>query len=134
MAAKAADAVPKIKLADISARTAGNMDMLARRTGADWVVSTVVQEAKADSSAGHSAFKVRTRVLLQVWDARRQGWLANGPYTGEDNGHSSPIFGFKNSLDEAVKGSLGDILGAYVPVTSLTGERDLTDYLTKNRN
>jgi len=129
MAAKAADDFPQIKLVDLSARTAENLDLLAKRTGADWVVSIIVQEAKGDSSAGQSAFKVRTRVLLQVWDARRHGWLANGPYTGEDNSGGSPIFMFKNSLDKAVKGSLGNLLDAYAPVVSVDGERSLKDYL-----
>lgn len=113
LAAKAADGVPRIKLVDLSARTAGNLDLLAKRSGADWVVSLVVLEAKGDSSAGKSAFEVRTRVLLQVWDARRHGWLANGSFTGQDSSGGSPVFLFRNSLDEAVKGSLGNLLNAY---------------------
>ncbi|MGA3132407.1 MAG: hypothetical protein ABSD59_16490 [Terracidiphilus sp.] len=129
MAAKAANGAPQIKLADLSARTAGNMDLLAKRAGADWVVSIVVEESKGDSNGGRGAFTVRTRVLLQVWDARRHGWLANGLYNGEDHSSSSPIFEFKNSLDEAVKYSLGSILDAYPQVVSLIGERDMRNYL-----
>jgi len=129
MAAKAARDVPQIELVDISARTAANMDVLAKRTGANWVVSIIVQEIKGDSSAGQSPFKVRSRVLLQVWDARRHGWLANNAYTGEDSGDGSPIYVFKNSLDEAVKGSLEDILDAYPPVVSVEGESSMKDYL-----
>jgi hypothetical protein len=129
MAANAADADPKIKLADPSARTAGNLDLLAKRAGADWVVGIVVQDVKGDSNAGQSPFTVRTRVLLQVWDARRHGWLANGPYTGEDNGGGSPIFTFKYSLDKTIKGSLGDLLSPYAPVVPVVGERDLRNYL-----
>ena len=116
LAVKAAEDVPRIELVEWSARTAGNLDLLAKRTGADWVVSIVVQEAKGDSSAGKMAFKVRTRVLLQVWDARRHGWLANGPHTGQGSGGGSPIFLFRDSLDEAVKVSLGNLLNAYAPV------------------
>jgi hypothetical protein len=129
MAANAAHDVPQIKLIDLSARTAANMDLLAKRTGADWVVSIVVQEVKGDSSAGQSPFKVRTRVLLQVWDARRHGWLADAPYTAEDSGGGSPIFVFKNSLDVAAKGSLGNLLDAYAPVVSVDGEGSMKDYL-----
>jgi len=129
MAARAAGESPRIRLDDVSGRTAGNLDLLARRTGADWVVSIVVLEAKADSSAGHSAFSVRTQVRLQVWDARRHGWLANGAFTGTDSGGDSPVFLFKDSLDAAVKGCLGDLLGGYGAVVTVVGERDLRDYL-----
>lgn len=129
MAVKAADGVPKIELVDLFARTAVNLDLLAKRAGADWVVSFIVQEVEGDSSAGQSTFKVRTRVLLQVWDARRHGWLVNGPYTGQDSGGASPIFVFKSSLDEAAKGSLGRLLNAYAPSASVDGEGGLTDYL-----
>jgi hypothetical protein len=130
MAAKAAnDVVPQIKPVDLSARTAGVLDLLAKRAGADWVVSIAVQEAKGNSNAGRRVFTVRTCVLLKVWDARRHGWLANGLYIGKDHSGGSPIFTFKNSLDEAVKGSLGNLLGAYAPVVSVVGERDLRNYL-----
>jgi hypothetical protein len=129
MAAKAANDAPQIKPIDLSARTAGILDLLAKRTGADWVVSVAVQEAKGDSNAGRRVFTVRTRVLLKVWDARRHGWRANGLYNGEDHSGGSPIFTFKNSLDDAVKGSLGNILDAYAPVVSVIGERDLRNYL-----
>jgi hypothetical protein len=129
MAAKAAEAGPKIDLAALSARTAGNLDVLAKRTGADWAVNIIVQDAKGNSSAGQEAFKVRTRVLLQVWDARRHRWLANGPYTGEDSGGGSPVFVFENSLDDATKSSLGNILGVYPQVVSVVGESGLKDYL-----
>jgi len=129
MAARAADAAPKIDLADLSARTAENLDLLAKRTGADWVVSIIVQEAKGDSSAGQDAFKVRTRVFLQIWDARRQGWLVNGTYTGQDSDGGSPVFVFENSLDDATKGSLADILSVYPEVVSVAEESGLKDYL-----
>jgi hypothetical protein len=129
MAAKAADSSSKIDLASLSARTSGNLDLLAKRAGADWVLSIVVQEAKGNSTAGQSAFKVRTRVLLQVWDARRHGWLANNPYTGEVSGGGSPVFLFKDSLDDATKGSLAGLLGAYPQVVTVEQEGNLTDYL-----
>jgi hypothetical protein len=133
MAAKAADAGPKIDLTALSARTVSNLDLIAKRAGADWVVNIIVQEAKGDSSAGQDAFKVRTRVLLQIWDVRRHGWLANGPYTGEDSGGGSPIFVFENSLDDATKGSLGNILNIYPPIVSVNDEAGLKDYLRDQR-
>ena len=128
MAAKAANTAPEIALGDMSTRTAASLDMLARRAGADWVVNVVVEEAKLDSFAGNE-FKVRTRIRLQIWDARRHGWLANVPYTGQASGDGSPIFVFKNSLDAAVKGSLLNPLGTYPPVVAVLQEDSLIDYL-----
>lgn len=111
-AARAAEETPRIGVGDLSARTARNLDLLAKRTGADWVVGIAVLQVKGESSAGDKAFEVKARILLQVWDARRHGWLADGAYTGQDRGGGSPIFLFRNSLDEAVKGSLGKLLNA----------------------
>jgi hypothetical protein len=127
MAVKAADSPPKIDLASLSARTSRNLDLLAKRADADWVVSTVVQEVKMDSSDG-GEFKIHTRVLLQIWDARRQGWLANNPYTSHTDEGGSPIFAFKDSLDDAAKDSLGNILGSYPQVISLPQEQSAYDY------
>ena len=114
-------------MASLSARTAGNLDLLAQRTGADWVVSLVVQEAKMDSSEG--GFKIHTRVFLQIWDARRHGWLAKNLYTGQAIGGGSPIFMFKDSLDDAAKGSLAILLGSYPQVVPVSLENSLNDYL-----
>jgi hypothetical protein len=127
MASQSADAAPEIDLTSLSARNAGNLDLLAQRTGAAWVVSIVVQEAKMDSSEG--GFKIHTRVLLQVWDARRHGWLANHPYTSQVNEGGSPVFVFKDSLDDATKGSLASLLESYPQVISVSPENGLTDYL-----
>jgi hypothetical protein len=127
MATNAAAASPGIDLTALSERTAGNLDLLAQRTGADWVVSIVVQEAKMDSSEG--GFKIHTRVLLQVWDARRHGWLANSPYTSQVNEGGSPVFVFIDSLDDATKGSLAHLLSDYPPVVAVVSENTLTDYL-----
>ena len=128
MAGTAADAVPKIELGDLSERTDTNLDLIARRMGADWVVNVVVEDAKLDASAG-GEFNVRTRVRLQVWDARRRGWIVNGPYTGHASGGGSPVFVFKRSLDDAAKGSLGNLLGDYPQVVSVSQEGSLNDYL-----
>lgn len=129
MATDAAVASPGIDLTTLSARIAGNLDLLAQRAGADWVVSIIVQEAKGDSSAGQGAFKVRTRVLLQVWDARRHGWLANSLYTGQAGDGGSPVLVFKDSLDDAAKGCLGNILSLYPQVVTVESENSLNDYL-----
>ena len=128
LAAKAAVAAPGIELGDLSGRTAANLDLIAKRTGADWVVSLVVEEAKLDSSGG-DGFKVHTRVLLQVWDARRNGWLVNHSYTGQTDGGGSPVFVFKNSLDDAIKGSLVKLLGVYPQLVAVLHEDSLNDYL-----
>jgi len=128
LAAKVAAAAPGIELGDLSARTARNLDVLAQRTGADWVVTLVVEEATLDPAAG-GEFEVRTRVRLQIWDARRHGWLARTSYTAEATGGGSPVFVFKRSLDGAVKGSLRDFLLLYAPVVPVQREDSLTDYL-----
>jgi hypothetical protein len=128
MAARAADAGPKIELGNLSARTAANLDLLAKRTGAEWVVSVIVEGAGLDSSV-EGDFKVQTHVRLQVWDARRRGWLVNASYTARVSGGGSPVFVFKNSLDQAVKGSLGNFLNVYRQIVSVSQESSLKDYL-----
>jgi hypothetical protein len=127
MAEKVAAVRPKIALGSLSARTATNLDLLAKRAGADWVVSIIVEGANLDSSA-EGNFKVQTRVRLQVWDARRHGWLANSAYTAQAGG-GSPVFVFKNSLDNAVKGSLGQLLSVYPQMVTVLQEGGLKDYL-----
>jgi hypothetical protein len=128
MAAKAADAGQKIELGDSSGRTVENLEALAKRTGADWVVNIIVEEAKLDSSAGNE-FTVHTSVLLQIWDARRHGWLADGSYTGQASDSGSPIFVFKKSLDDTTKNSLGNLLSVYPQVVLVSEENSLKDYL-----
>jgi hypothetical protein len=128
VAGKAADSSPKVDLAEAAARTPGNLDLLAKRAGADWVAGIVVQEARMDSSLG-GGFKIHTRVLLQIWDARRHDWLVNAPYTSRTSEGGSPVFVFKDSLDDAAKGSLANLLGGYPQVTSLPQEYGVNDYL-----
>jgi hypothetical protein len=111
LAAKAANASPPIDLNSLSARTAGNLDRLAKRAAADWVVNIVVKDAAADHSSG-GAFTARTRILLQVWDARLHGWLANGSYDGQNSG-DSPVRSFKRSLEDAVQTALTGFLDAH---------------------
>jgi hypothetical protein len=127
MAAGAAKTAPNIDLGNLSARSAGNLDVLAQRTGATWVVSIVVEKAELEPVADGD--RVRTRVRLEIWDARRHGWLARTPYTGEAYGGGSPVFMFKNSLDEAVKGALATLLHSYPPVVTVLQENSLNDYL-----
>jgi hypothetical protein len=129
MAAHAAESTtPRINLGDLSARSAANLDLVAKQTGADWVVGLVVEEAKLSSSVGND-FQVHTRVRVQVWDARRHGWIANGDYTGHARGEGTPIFVFKNSLDEAAKGALRNVLTNYPQVIAVLQEESLKDYL-----
>jgi hypothetical protein len=129
MAAQAAESTtPKINLGDLSARSAATLDLIAKQTGANWVVGLVVEEAKL-SSFGGGEFQVHTRVRLQVWDARRHGWIANGDYTGQARGEGTPIFVFKNSLDEAAKGALRNVLTNYPQVISVSQEESVKDYL-----
>ena len=129
MAAQAAGSTtPKINLGDLSARSAANLDLIAKQTGADWVVSLVVEEAKLSSSAV-GEFQVHTRIRLQVWDVRRHGWIANDDYTGQATGGGSPIFVFKNSLDDAARGALGNVLTNHPQIISVSQEESLKDYL-----
>ena len=124
----AAKTAPEIELDDRSAWIAANLDALAQRAGADWVVRVVVEDATLDSSAGNE-FTVRTRIRLQIWDSRRHAWLADALHTGQANGGGSPVFVFKDSLDAAVKGSLQNLLGDYPPVVAVLQENSLMDYL-----
>ena len=113
VAAKAADSVPRIDLTRQSSRTKANLERLARRTGADWVVSIVVEKVTA-SNVDHGAFTARTQVLLQTWDASRRGWLANGLYTGQDSGNM-PVWAFMHSLENATQTALTNVWNVASP-------------------
>lgn len=128
LGAKAAEAEPKIELGDPTHRTPENLDALAKRAGVDWVVNIVVEEAKLDPATAN-AFAVQTHVLLQIWDARRHGWLVNSAYIGQASGSGTPVFVFKNSLDDAVRSSLSNMLSAYPQVVTVSGENSLKNYL-----
>jgi hypothetical protein len=128
LAMKAAVLSPGIDLALGSARTPGNLDELARRTGADWVVNLVVQEVEGDIPEGGD-FKARTRLLVQVWDARRHDWLVNESHAGLAAGQGSPVMVFMRSLDDATTASLAGLLEPYPKVVPIEREASLADYL-----
>ena len=128
MAAKAADNAPRIDLENLSTRTAENLDELARRAGADWVVNVVVENVHLDST-NSGQFDVGTRIRLQIRDARRRDWLFNDSYSGHANGAGSPVFVFKDSIDNATKDSLRKALNAYPATVAVSQENSLTDYL-----
>jgi hypothetical protein len=128
MAIRAAKTSPVLDLGNLSVRNGPNMDELARRAGADWVVSVVVREVKTDTSS-EGGFVIHTMVLLRVWDAGGHQWLVDQAYQGRAQGGDSPVFVFKDSLDNAVKGALGKLLGAYPQVVPVLKENSLVDYL-----
>lgn len=128
LAFKAADVSPAIDLTQLSARTAENLDSLAKRAWADWVVHMVVEDVDANSDAS-GGFTINTRVLLRVWDVRRQDWLINQQFTGQATGGGVPVMIFMRSLDNATKGALANVLGAYPALVTVEEEDSLTDYL-----
>ena len=128
LALKAAKISPAIELDQLSARTPENIDSLAKRAGATWVVHTVVEEVDANSDASEG-FTINTRLLLQVWDVRRHDWVLNHRYTGQATGSGAPIMIFMRSLDNATKGALSNLLSAHPPTVTMEAENSLTDYL-----
>ena len=132
MAARAASADPPVDLACLSARNAENLNLLARRMRADWVVNLVVESVTMDSSLGPNSdggFKIHSRVRLQVWDARHRHWLVDRSFTDDSRGDGSPIMVFKESLGAAVSGALTSVLGAYPKIVPITHSGAVVDYL-----
>jgi hypothetical protein len=69
-------------------------------------------------------------VLLRVWDATRQGWLENGSFVGHDAGGSStPVWLFKDSIDDATRVSLARLLASYAQVVKVAPVSSVGDYL-----
>ena len=120
MAAQAAAMPPPLDLAGGSnGRSAEALDELARRAGADWAVSIVVREIKIDPKGAAftgPGFNVHCSLFVQVRDARRHAWLANGPYVGHLASGGAPGRLFIQSLREATGGALAGIPAAYPPV------------------
>jgi hypothetical protein len=134
LALPAAHRAPSVDLADPTARTAANLDRLARRTGADWVVSVNVQEVKDDPASAPGPnpppFHCHCLVKLKVWDASRRGWLAWGACLGHDEGGTSlPVFLFMESIDDAAKNAARTVVGAYPAVVPLSDIAQTSDYL-----
>jgi hypothetical protein len=128
LAVQAAHEVPKFDLNQAVARKPETLDALANRAGADWVVSTVVESAKLELTS-ENTFAVRTRVRLQIRDSRRRDWLVDGTFEGQAKGVGSPVFVFKDSLDDAVKRALGTLLDPYPKKVTVLEENGLKDYL-----
>jgi hypothetical protein len=128
VATKAADSPPRIDLSTPSTRDSDNLDLLAKRAGSDWVAGITVQEVKMDSFDG-GQFTIHSRVLLQVWDADNHRWLANGTVVGQVVEGGSPVFAFRDSLEEAVKDALAPLVGDYPQSVSLPNEYGVNDYL-----
>ena len=128
MAVQAAHEVPGFDLNQVVARKPENLDALANRAGADWVVRLVVEKAKLELTS-ENTFTVRTRVRLQIRDSRRRDWLVDGTFEGQANGVGSPVFVFKDSLDDAVKRALGTLLDPYPKEVTVLEENGLKDYL-----
>jgi hypothetical protein len=126
----AAQRPPQIDLAAVSGRTSANLDALADRTGVNWVVSLTVQEVAGDPHALDGNFHCHCQVWLQVWDATRHGWLENGPFVGHDlGGKASPVWLFKESIDEATRVSLSRLIGPYAQVVKMAPVSSVGDYL-----
>lgn len=128
LAIKAAAVSPEIDLASVGARTEKNLDLLAHRANADWVVSLVVQDVDCNQTEGNE-FKISTRLVLQVWNARLHEWIVNAPFTGDADGQGSPVMIFLRSLESAAKVSLADLLKAYPQVVPVGLEESHVDYL-----
>jgi hypothetical protein len=128
MATRAADGMSKFDLNEVAARTPENLDALAKRAGADWVVSAVVENARLEFTAA-GQFRALSHVRLQVRDARGRDWLVDGTFSGLADGAGSPVFVFKNSLDDAIKKALGTLLDPYPKTVTVLQEGALNDYL-----
>lgn len=127
-AAAVANRSPAIDLDSLLARTPAELDRLAKRAGADWVVNVVVQDVDANPDDG-GRFKIKSRVLLQVWDAPRREWRIDSPVAGEADGEGSPVMLFMQSLDRATAAALTPLLDGLPKVIALEAEASLVDYL-----
>jgi hypothetical protein len=133
MAARAAAVRPSVDLrAGAAGRSAETLDELARRTDADWVVSILVREIKTDPFNG-AGFKVHSSLRVQIWDARRHAWLANGPYVGRLVGGGAPGRLFIDSLRAATEEALQRVLAAYPPIVPVSRDGSIVDYLAGQR-
>ncbi len=131
LALAAAGKAPKIDLADPVKRTAENLEALARRTGANWVVSVDVQEVAENPELSNGAsFRCFCRVALKVWDTKQHAWRADGVFTGNDQGASgSPVWRFLNSIDDAARVAIASVLDRYPVVIDMGEPMQFGDYL-----
>jgi len=130
-----------IDLDDTDSRGSMSLKMLAKDTGADWVVSAAVIEVKDDRNRGFSVFANRrayAKVQIKVYDAKQGGYLANRFQTEHKttvrampgiNGIGTTGL-FKQAIDTTIQRSIANLLTPYpknVKVADEFGESDLID-------
>jgi hypothetical protein len=132
MAVASAGRSPEMNISHPSDRTPENLDRLAGRAGASWVVNFIILDVKMDSSPegiSSGAFTVNTHILLQVRDCAHHRWAANGDYVQRTKGTGSPIFIFKESLEAATNESLSAFLKDFPQVVPVSRDGSISDYL-----
>lgn len=134
IAERAARRSPQIDLTNPTARNGANLDELASRTGATWVLSFNVEEVGEDAEdPAHphdTRFHCHCRVDMKLWDARLRRWRYNGSYIERDaRGGSSPVFLFMEAIDEATKGALLTSIGKFPETVTIADVNSVTDYL-----
>jgi hypothetical protein len=128
LAVRAAAASPAVDLDDPGARTARNLDELAARAGAQWVVSVIVlQVASAHSPAG--LFQARSTIRLQIRDASRHAWLVDQSGVGSAEVGGPPGWLFNASLRSAAGKSVAQALQDYPLVVTVSQAGSIVDYL-----
>ena len=130
-----------IDLDDTDSRGSMSLKMLAKDTGADWVVSAAVIEVKDDKNRGFSVFANRrayAKVQIKVYDAKQGGYLANR-FQLEHKTTVRALPGvngigttglFKQAIDTTIQRSIANLLTPYpknVKVADEFGESDLID-------
>ena len=127
-ATQAAATAPALAL-DAAARLPdASLDELGRRADADWVVQTAVEHVEASPNAT-GGLTIQSRVQLQIRDVRHHTWILDRDYTDETPVNGSPIMGFLQSLNAAVRTPLAAALADHPATVSLEGDGDLRDYL-----
>ncbi|HEX3729896.1 MAG TPA: hypothetical protein VHV47_08830 [Opitutaceae bacterium] len=130
LAERAAGLEPKIDLGRDGARTPANLDELARRAGAAWVVSLTVEEVAEDNPPDPSHFRCHCRILTRIRDAAHHRWLADGPAVGhDDSGSSSPVWLFMSAIDDATRAAVAPVLSPYPAAVKVARIGSIGDYL-----
>ena len=131
LAQSTAATAPRVDLSNPAQRTAENLDELAKRTGANWIVSLDVQQVADDPAKTDEAhFHCFCRVQFKVWDAVQRKWRVDGTFTGHDRGdRQSPIWLFMEAIDEATRVALASVLDPYPVVVDMGDVGPVADYL-----
>ncbi|MGO8670529.1 MAG: hypothetical protein ACLQVD_04070 [Capsulimonadaceae bacterium] len=130
--AKVAASVSAIDLTSADGRTLDNLKAIAKQSHADWVVSAVItQFASQHPMTGD--WTVKPTIHVEVYEAKRNGWILNAIYTGMKNSGGvamGPLEMYDGAINETIPLTLAPLVAQYPQIVEVGNPGGSNDYMT----